>query len=83
VSPDPLSLWIIKQLVSAASHPLRTKVINLILGDPLQRALKKPTNTALEAAVATVLGADATEEHLERGHAIIQLGGQCAVWRFR
>jgi hypothetical protein len=66
VSPDPLSLWVIKQLVGAASHPLRTKVINLILGDPLQRALKKPTNTALEAAVATVLGDDPTEEQHQR-----------------
>jgi len=74
---EPLTLWIIKQLFDAASEPIRKKFSKkfseLILGDPLQNALKGPTTVALKAAVASVLGADASEEHRQRAFDILEM----------
>jgi hypothetical protein len=74
---DPLSLWIINQLFKAASDPIRkslgAKVSQLVLGDPLQRALKRPTDIGLEAAIASVLGEEATQEQRTRAFDILEM----------
>ncbi|MFV1364146.1 hypothetical protein AAHH97_11980 [Mycolicibacterium elephantis] len=74
---DPLSLWIIKQLFDAASDPIRKrfseKLSKLILGDPLQRALQRPTKVALEASIASVLGEGATMEQRKRAYDILEM----------
>ncbi|MEE6191514.1 hypothetical protein [Mycolicibacterium sp. 120320] len=72
---EPLTLWIIKKLFDAASDPIRKKYSKkfseLILGDPLENALRGPTDVALQAAVASALGAEATEEQRQRAFDIL------------
>ena len=74
---DPVTTWIITQLFKAASDPIRKrlggKLSTLILGDPLQRALVKPTKIALEAAIASALGAPATDEQRKRAYDILEM----------
>jgi hypothetical protein len=61
----PFSLWLIKQLGSFAAKPAGNYLSKAILGDPVERALRAPTEAALVAAVDAVLGAKA-EEHRDR-----------------
>ena len=58
---DPVSIWIIKQLGSFAAKPAGKYLSKAILGDPVERALRAPTNAALVAAVDAVLGVKAEE----------------------
>ncbi len=62
---DPVSIWIIKQLGSFAAKPAGKYLSKVILGDPVERALRAPTNAALVAAVDAVLGVKA-EEYRDR-----------------
>lgn len=73
MNPDPLSSWIIRQLVAATSNPVRQRFTNLTLEDSQQEALQKPTNVAIEAAVVFVLGAAATEEQRQRAFDILEM----------
>jgi hypothetical protein len=68
---DPLSVWVIKQLVDFASKPARRKLSELILGDPLQNALRKATKIALIAAINAVLGEKASPEAEQRAFDIL------------
>jgi hypothetical protein len=68
---DPLTIWIIEQLADFASDRARRKLSEFILGDPLQRALRNPTKTALTAAVDAVLGEKATPEARQRAFDIM------------
>jgi len=71
VDPVTISVWIIKQLADFASDRARRKVNEFIFGDPLQNALRRPTKTALIAAVDAVLGAKASPENRQRAFDIM------------
>jgi hypothetical protein len=68
---DPLTVWIIKQLGDSVSGPGRRKLSELLLGDPVQRALRKPTEFALIAAVDSVLGENASSQERQRAFDIL------------
>ncbi len=71
MTADPLSIWIVKQLVGFAAKPAGRHLANLILGDPVERALREPTKTALLAAVDAVLGQNTSKENRERAFEIM------------
>lgn len=70
---ETLALWVIKEFVGAAAEPVRKKLAALVLGDPLERALKKPTADALDGAVTTVLGPAATPAQHNRAVKVLEM----------
>jgi hypothetical protein len=70
-SVDPLTVWIIKQLADSVSGPGRRKLSEFLLGDPVQRALRQPTEIALTAAVDAVLGENASAQDRQRAFDIM------------
>jgi hypothetical protein len=71
VSVDPVSAWVVKQLVDFASKSARRKLSDLILGDPLENALRKATKVALIAAVDAVLGEKASPQAQQRAFVVL------------
>jgi hypothetical protein len=63
---ESLTIWIIDQLAAFASQRVLFKRSEFLLGDPLQRALRNPTEVALIAAVDAVLGENASPEARQR-----------------
>ena len=69
---DALTLLILRQIAGLGAKPLAKKLGALVLGEPLERALRKPTAYALRTAVTTVLGENSTEEQRKRAIQILQ-----------
>lgn len=72
VDPVTISTWLIKQLAGYASKRAQLKLSQIVFGDPLQRALRNPTKTALIVAVDGVLGENASRDDRQRAFDIMQ-----------